>query len=50
MRRLGQPINDDDEVLQMTIQTVDPDGSGKIGVILSSFHVVHPKFASFQRH
>ncbi len=31
MRRLGQPINDDDEVLQMTIQTVDPDGSGKIG-------------------
>jgi len=32
MRRLGQPINDDDEVLQMTIQTVDPDGSGKIGL------------------
>lgn len=32
MRRLGQPINDDDEVLQMTIQTVDPEASGKIGL------------------
>merc|ERR1712149_58153 len=31
-RRLGQPINDDDEVLQMTIQTVDPDATGKIGL------------------
>jgi hypothetical protein len=31
MRRLGQPIDDNDEVLQMTIQTVDPDGTGKIG-------------------
>lgn len=32
MRRLGQPINDDDEVLQMTIQTVDPDATGKVGL------------------
>merc|ERR1711939_966079 len=32
MRRLGQPINDDDEVLQMTIQTVDPDATGKLGL------------------
>jgi len=32
MRRLGQPINDDDEVLQMTIQTVDPEATGKIGL------------------
>ena len=31
MRRLGQQIDDNDEVLQMTIQTVDPDASGKIG-------------------
>merc|ERR1711937_1132263 len=31
MRRLGQPINDD-EVLQMTIQTVDPDATGQLGL------------------
>jgi len=36
MRRLGQPINDDDEVLQMTIQTVDPEGTGKIGACVPS--------------
>lgn len=32
MRRLGQQIDDRDEVLQMTIQTVDPDGTGKIAL------------------
>lgn len=32
MRRLGQQIDDNDEVLQMTIQTVDPEATGKIGL------------------
>jgi len=38
MRKLGQPVEDDDEVLGMTIGTVDPDASGHIG--LNEFLVI----------
>lgn len=38
MRKLGQPVEDDDEVLGMTIGTVDPDSSGHIG--LNEFLVI----------
>eukprot|EP00658_Telonema_sp_P-2_P051327 TRINITY_DN3938_c0_g1_i10.p1 TRINITY_DN3938_c0_g1~~TRINITY_DN3938_c0_g1_i10.p1 ORF type:complete len:372 (-),score=108.14 TRINITY_DN3938_c0_g1_i10:379-1494(-) len=38
MRKLGQPVDDQDEVLGMTIGTVDPEGSGHIG--LNEFLVI----------
>ena len=38
MRKLGQLIEDEDEVLNMTIGTVDPDQSGAIG--LNEFLVI----------
>jgi len=38
MRKLGQPVEDEDEVLGMTIGTVDPDSSGHIG--LNEFLVI----------